>query len=157
MTQDEYKDAMGLVTLYARKYAKTPLGREDAVGVGNLAVAEMGAKFDRTRGIPFTAACACHVTWAMTDASRNVRGKKDHLGMEEPMADEKLAHHAAPNHSSTTDIMKAVSNLTTSDQRVVVLMMAGHSQVHIAEAAGVTEGRISQRLRRIRKELWRFA
>ncbi len=156
VTVAEYEEAMSRVTLYARQYAKTPLGRDDAIGEGNLAVAELAQRFDRERGGNFTAVASSYIKWRMTDAARACRGTKNHPDMEEPMDGEKLAHHAAPDHSSTTDIMRAVSNLSANDQRVVVLMMAGHSQVHIAEAAGVTEGRISQRLRRIRKELWRF-
>ena len=52
-SEDQILEALPMARRMAARYRSTPLGVEDAVGVGALALVEAGRRYDPGRGVPF--------------------------------------------------------------------------------------------------------
>ena len=67
-SEDQILEALPMVRRMASRYRRTPLGVEDAVGVGALALVEAGRRYDPGRGVPFAGFAFTRVRGALTDA-----------------------------------------------------------------------------------------
>ena len=52
-TEEQIVEALPMVRRMATRYRRTPLGAEDALGVGAVALVEAGRRFDQRHGVPF--------------------------------------------------------------------------------------------------------
>ncbi|HET6496640.1 MAG TPA: sigma-70 family RNA polymerase sigma factor [Thermoleophilia bacterium] len=141
---------MGWVRSAARKYRRTALGYEDAVAVGNLALVEAARSYDRRSGAPFEAWAVSKVRWALSEACRNTRGKKGHIGADVPVEDALLVGVSHDNHHSFHD---ALMHLRPRVRETALLAASGWSHREIAARYGVSEGRISQLMSEARRNI----
>ena len=68
-SEEQIVEALPMVRRLASRYRGTPLGDEDALGVGAVALVEAGRRFEHTRGVPFPGYAFPRVKWAMQDAA----------------------------------------------------------------------------------------
>ncbi len=146
--------AIPMVRALARPYRHTRLGYDDAVGAGNLALVTSARHHDPSRG-DFTSYAACRVTGAMKDALRAMRGNRTHPDCEVLVSDDELVEHGAvyDPEELDSDIYHAVRRLLPADRDVVLMRLAGYGTCEIAHMLGVSQGRISQRMKRVRRQL----
>ena len=149
--------SMPMVKALARKYRETPLGYDDAVGVGNLALVTASLVFDASKGVPFGAYASFRVRGAMTDALRCWRGTQKLPDQEVPMSHEEMACRFVVEQPMCdgADVHAAIRCMDSTDREVVMLVLAGHRACDIAPMMGVSESRIAQRMSRVRRVLKR--
>ena len=73
-SEDQILRALPMVRRLASRFAGTPLGAQDALGVGALALVEAGLRFDPHRDVPFEGFAVTRVRGAMRDAYSAARG-----------------------------------------------------------------------------------
>ena len=62
-TEEQIVEALQMVRRMATRYRRTPLGAEDALGVGAVALVEAGRRFDPKHGVPFAGFAFTRVKW----------------------------------------------------------------------------------------------
>ena len=139
-----------MVRRMARRYARTPLGYEDVLSAGCVALVEAARRYDAERGVPFAAYACRRVSWAMLDACTRYGSVRD---AETPVPDRELDCRCITDDSCARELLEEVAALPPADRHVVLLHAAGYSGREIAEALGVHESRVSQRLARARRKL----
>jgi len=149
-SEEEILEALPMVRRMASRYRSTPLGVEDAVGVGALALVEAGRRYDPGRGVPFAGFAVRRVRGALTDAcsagpaTRRCRPDEEFPcdpGMLPEIGDRRSLHH-----DGRLDILAALATLRCRLRTVLVRHACGVPHGQIAADLGVTESRVSQLL-----------
>jgi RNA polymerase sigma factor (sigma-70 family) len=157
-SEEQILAALPMVRRLASRYARTPLGVDDAMGVGAVALVEAGRRFDPRRRIPFAGYAFWRVKGAMRDACR---GRVSGGGLEEDrevlwdpdtLAEVVCDPFAVPADGHI-DLLSAVAGLRGRLRRIVVQHAAGVPHCEIARELGVHESRVSQLLRTARRQL----
>jgi RNA polymerase sigma factor (sigma-70 family) len=156
-SEEQILEALPMVRKMASRYARTPLGLDDAMGVGAVALVEAARRFDPRRRIPFAGYAFWRVKGAMRDACRGIVSGD---GFEDPEVlwdPEKLAEvvydpFAVPSEGRM-DLVAAVAGLRGRLRRIVVQHAAGVPHHEIARELGVHESRVSQLLGTARRQL----
>lgn len=143
MTEYELHEVMAKVRRMAQKYRHTPLGVDDAIGTGNLAIIEAAGSWDSDKG-SLAGWCLIKAKWAMSTAAREFHGTKRQPDMEAPTD---FTHVTEP---SCTDyyheVGTALHSVPERARRVLVMRACGLTGDETAAALGVSGSRISQLL-----------
>ena len=113
-----------MVKRMARRYKNTPLGHEDAEGIGYLALVEAARSWDPDVGCPFVAYANRCVKFAMVDAVRFRGGKRRAARPEWEVAmdrDETAERFSVEDRANR--FLDALTTLRTRVRCVVVLSM----------------------------------
>jgi hypothetical protein len=139
MTDDFAAFLLTRVTRIARRYRGTPLGMDEAVGVGLLAAveAERANWGDDPAGMSLQRAA-----WRMKDAYRSHCGIRRPSGLDVPM-DEMPGATVVDQYFP----LRFLWTLRPEVARIVVYLGAGYTRHEIAAAWGVHPSRISYLLR----------
>lgn len=151
-------DALPMVRRMAVRYARTPLGVDDALGVGAVALVEAGRRYEPRRGVPFAGYAFRRVRGAMQDACRKHGGGREGGTDHEVLCDPDVLAGAvcdpfAVRPDGRLDVLAAIAGLRCRLRTVVVQHAAGVPHSEIARALGVHESRVSQLLRTARARL----
>ncbi len=154
-SEDQILEALPMVRRMASRYRRTPLGVEDAVGVGALALVEAGRRYDPGRGVPFAGFAFRRVRGALTDACTAGAGTRRCRPDEEVLWDPDLFREIGDLRSShpdgRLDILSALAGLRYRLRTILVRHACGVPHRKIAEDLGVTESRVSQLLTTARR------
>ena len=157
-TEEQIIEAMPMVRRMASRYRGTPLGAEDALGVGAVALVEVGRRFDQRLGVPFAGFAFSRVKWAMRDASCGRYGAQGTRCEEEVPCDLDVlgdvagdARVARPD--GHLDLLAALARLRCRLRTIVVQHACGVPHHKIARDLGVSESRVSQLLGMARHKL----
>jgi RNA polymerase sigma factor (sigma-70 family) len=154
-SEDQILEALPMVRRMASRYRRTPLGVEDAVGVGALALVEAGRRYDPGRGVPFAGFAFRRVRGALTDACTAGAGTRRCTPDEEVPWDPDLFREIGDLRSlhqeGRLDILTALAGLRCRLRTVLVRHACGVPHRKIAEDLGVTESRVSQLLTTARR------
>ena len=150
-TDEQILDGLDMVRRLAARYRRTPLGAEDAYGVGALALVEAGRRYDPALGVPFLGYAFSRVRGAMSDAcragSRRSRGGRAHREVVcDPGEFHGLRDLRALRPEARLDLLYAVAGLRHRLRLVLLRHACGVPHRVIAEDLGVTESRVSQLL-----------
>jgi RNA polymerase sigma factor (sigma-70 family) len=157
-SEEQIIAALPMLRRMASRYARTPLGADDALGVGAVALVEAGRRFYPRRGVPFPGYAFWRVRGALRDACRarsafttrweDLEAPWDPDTMAETFHDPRAV--APDGH---LDLLAAVACLRGRLRRVVVQHAAGVPHTQIARDLGVHESRVSQLLGTARRRL----
>ncbi len=157
-SEEQILEALPMVRCMASHYAYTPLGAQDALGVGAVALVEAARRYDPGRGVPFAGFARSRVKGAMCDAYRPHKGSNGgRPGTEVPCDPETIGltvcDPVAARPDGHLDLLAAIARLRRRLRRVVVQHARGVPHREIAEDLGVTESRVSQLLATARRRL----
>jgi RNA polymerase sigma factor (sigma-70 family) len=149
-SEEQILEALPMVRRMASRYAKTPLGVEDALGVGALALVEAGDRYDADRKVPFGGFAHCRVKGAMLDAYYACRGSRGRPEAEVPCdpdtMGESVTDPAAVRPDARMDLLAGLAGLRARLRKVAIQHARGVPHLEIAQDLGVTESRVSQLL-----------
>lgn len=149
-SEDQIIEAMPMVRRMASRFRGTPLGAEDAFGVGALALVEAGRRYDPARGVPFAGFAFTRVRGALTDAGTSRKGARRCRPDEEVPCDPcllpEVGDRRSLHHDGRLDIVSALATLRSRLRTVLVRHACGVPHGKIAADLGVTESRVSQLL-----------
>jgi RNA polymerase sigma factor (sigma-70 family) len=157
-SEEQILEALPMVRRVASRYARTPLGAEDALGVGAVALVEAGHRFDPRRGVPFGGYAFWRVRGALRDACRahSSPGVREE-DLVTPWDPDKMAgafhDPSAVPPDGHLDLIAAIACLSGRLRRVVLQHAAGVPHTQIARDLGVHESRVSQLLGTARSRL----
>jgi RNA polymerase sigma factor (sigma-70 family) len=157
-TDEQILESMTMVRRVAARYRNTPLGYEDALGLGSLALMEAARRYDPELGVPFAGYAFLRVRGAMADACRaGSRGVRP--DQEVPCDPDDLCYmgdRRVLRPEARLDVLTAVFKLRRRLRSVLLRHACGVPNRQIAAELGVTESRVSQLLatarRRVRRE-----
>ena len=157
-TEEQIVEALQMVRRLATRYRSTPLGADDALGVGAVALVEAGRRFDPEHGVPFAGFAFPRVKWAMRDASCGRYGAQGIRCEEEVPVDldalgEVAGDVRVARPDGHLDLVAAVGRLRCRLRTIVVQHACGVPHRKIARDLGVTESRVSQLLSVARHKL----
>jgi RNA polymerase sigma factor (sigma-70 family) len=157
-TDEQILEGMDMVRRLAARYRRTPLGYDDALGAGSVALVEAARRFDPGLGVPFGGYAFLRVRGAMKDACRpGGRGvRPDQEVLCEPEALCSVGDRSVLRPEAHLDVLTAVSRLRRRLRTVLLRHACGVPSCEIAADLGVSESRVSQLLamarRRVRVE-----
>ena len=147
-TEEQILEGMDMVRRMAARYRKTPLGYDDAVGAGAVALVEAGRRFDPGLGVPFAGYAFLRVRGAMADACRSdrrgVRPEAEVLCDPGDLCE--VADRRVHAHEVRLDVLVAVAGLRRRLRSVLLKHACGMPNRQIADELGVSESRVSQLL-----------
>ena len=154
-SQQQIVDGLSMVRRLARRYRNTPLGYDDAVGVGSVALVEAARRFDPDNGAPFLGYAFLRVRGAMSDACRSGRtgGRRDREVPCDPESLCLVGDLRSLRPEGPIDLMTAVKRLRRRLRTVLVRHAAGVPHRQIADDLGVSESRVSQLLTLARRRV----
>ena len=156
-SEDQIIEALPMVRRMASRYRSTPLGVEDALGVGALALVEAGRRYDPERGVPFAGFAFRRVRGALTDACTAGPGTRrcrpDEEVLCEPDSLREIHDHRSLHQDGRLDLLSALATLRSRLRTVLVRHACGVPHKKIAEDLGVTESRVSQLLATARRRV----
>jgi RNA polymerase sigma factor (sigma-70 family) len=157
-SEEQILEALTMVRRMASRYRRTPLGAEDAVGIGAVALMEAARRFDPSHGVPFGSFAFRRVKGAMQDASSGRSGARGARPEAETPLDpdvlgEVVCDLRAARPDGHLDLHAAVGRLRCRLQTIVVQHACGVPHQRIARDLGVTESRVSQLLNVARQRL----
>lgn len=135
----------------AGSYESEPARRDDLLQEISLAVWKALPAWRGDASLRTFAARVAH-NRAIDHLAREKRAQGDELHDEHPDPDASPLHHAEA-HQRRNDLLVAVRQLPLGQRQVVVLALEGFSQREIAEALGLEENTVTQRLSRARRQL----
>jgi RNA polymerase sigma factor (sigma-70 family) len=157
-SDDQIVEGLDMVRRMAARYRGTPLGAEDAFGVGSLALVEAAQRFDPGHGAPFLGYAFLRVRGSMADACRSgTRGaRNDREVVCDPDEFCEVGDLRELRPEARLDVLTAVGRLRRRLRVVLLHHACGVPHRQIAADMGVTESRVSQLLtlarRRVRAE-----
>jgi len=157
-SDDQIVEGLDMVRRMAARYRGTPLGAEDAYGVGSLALVEAARRFDPDHGAPFLGYAFLRVRGSMADACRSgARGARHDLEVVcDPDQLCEVGDLRELRPEARLDVLAAVARLRRRLRVVLLHHACGVPHRQIAADMGVTESRVSQLLtlarRRVRAE-----
>ncbi len=156
--EEQIIEALPMVRRLASRYRGTPLGAEDALGVGAVALVEAGRRFEHSRGVPFAGYAFPRVKWAIQDAACGRSGARGaRPAAETPYDPDVLGETACDLRVSRPDgrldLFFALRRLRCRLRTIVVQHACGVPHGRIARDLGVTESRVSQLLAVARQRL----
>jgi RNA polymerase sigma factor (sigma-70 family) len=155
---EQIVEGLTMVRRMASRYRGTPLGADDAYGVGSLALVEAARRFDPRFGTPFLGYAFLRVRGAMADACRaGQRGaRQDREVVCDPDDFCEIGDLRTLHPEGRLDLIAAVVRLRRRLGMVLLRHACGEPHRQIAADMGVTESRVSQLLslarRRVRIE-----
>ena len=157
-SEEQIIAALPMVRRMASRYRRTPLGAEDALGVGAVALVEAGRRFEHARGVPFAGYAFRRVKWAMQDAACGRSGARGaRPAAEIPCDPDVLGETACDLRASRPDgcldLFVSLGRLRCRLRTIVVQHACGVPHGRIARDLGVTESRVSQLLGIARQRL----
>jgi RNA polymerase sigma factor (sigma-70 family) len=157
-SEEQILEALPMVRRMASRYRRTPLGAEDALGVGAVALVEAGRRFDSSRGIPFGGFAFRRVKGALQDAACGRSGARGAWRDAETPCDpdvlrEMVCDLRVARPDGHMDLLSAVGRLRCRMRTVVVKHACGVPHGQIARDLGVTQSRVSQLLGDARRRL----
>jgi RNA polymerase sigma factor (sigma-70 family) len=158
-TDEQILEGMDMVRRMAARYRHTPLGYDDAVGAGSVALVEAARRFDPDIGVPFPGFAFPRVRGALADACR-AGGKGARRDEREVVCDPdtlcEVGDRRVLRPEARLDVLAAVSRLRRRLRMVLLRHASGEPSCEIAADLGVSESRVSQLLatarRRVRAE-----
>jgi len=153
-SEQQIVDGLSMVRRLASRYRNTPLGYDDAVGVGSVALVEAARRFDPDQGAPFLGYAFRRVRGAMSDACRGHRGGRS--GSEvacDPDEFCMISDHRTLRQEDRLDILAAIARLRRRLRAVLVRHACGVPHRQIAADLGVSESRVSQLLTLARRRV----
>jgi RNA polymerase sigma factor (sigma-70 family) len=158
-TDEQILEGMEMVRRMAARYRHTPLGYDDAVGAGSLALVEAARRFDPALGVPFAGFAFLRVRGALADACRagGRRGRTDHeVVVCDPDSLCEIGDRRVARPEARLDVLAAIFRLRRRLRVVLLRHACGEPSCEIAADLGVSESRVSQLLamarRRVRAE-----
>ena len=157
-SEEQIVEALTMVRRMASRYRRTPLGAEDALGVGAVALVEAARRFDPSHGVPFAGFAFRRVKGAMQDASSGRSGARGARPEAETPFDpdvlgEVVCDLRAARPDGHLDLHAALGRLRCRLRTIVVQHACGVPHQRIARDLGVTESRVSQLLSVARQRL----
>jgi RNA polymerase sigma factor (sigma-70 family) len=159
VSDEQIVEGLSMVRRMAVRYRGTPLGADDAYGVGSLALVEAAQRFDPENGAPFLGYAFLRVRGAMADACRRGRGEGARVDREVVCDPDELCEvsdRRVLRPEARLDVLAAVSRLRRRLRTVLLRHACGVPSREIAADLGVSESRVSQLLalarRRVRVE-----
>jgi RNA polymerase sigma factor (sigma-70 family) len=157
-TEEQILEGMDMVRRMAGRYRHTPLGYDDAVGAGSVALVEAARRFDPDLGVPFAGFAFLRVRGALSDACRS--GGRGARREQEVACDPdtlcEIGDRRLLRPEARLDVLAAVSTLRRRLRTVLLRHACGEPSREIAADLGVSESRVSQLLatarRRVRVE-----
>jgi RNA polymerase sigma factor (sigma-70 family) len=152
---EQIVEGLSMVRRMAARYRGTPLGADDAYGVGSLALVEAAQRFDPENGAPFLGYAFLRVRGAMADACRaGHRGaRQDREIVCDPAEFCEIGDLRALRIEGHIDLMEAVGRLRSRLRLVLLRHACGEPHTQIAADMGVTESRVSQLLGMARRRV----
>jgi RNA polymerase sigma factor (sigma-70 family) len=149
--EEQILEALPMVRRLASRYSGTPLGAEDALGVGALALVEAGRRFESEHAVPFWGFAFQRVKWAMRDAACGRSGARGVRPEGETPCDPDILSEIVCDPRSSRpdgclDLSTALGRLRCRLRTIVVQHACGVPHGRIAQDLGVTESRVSQLL-----------
>jgi len=144
---------MAIVKRMARKYRNTPLGRDDAEGVGCLALVEALRSYDPNFGVNLDYWVTHMVRCRMSGAARETHGTRTMNNQEVLENDDWWGANEQSTSDQHFNLYEALHRLEERIRLIVVLYMSGFHLVEIAVTLGVSESRVSQLLSKGRSQL----
>ena len=153
VSDDQIVEGLSMVRRMSARYRGTPLGADDAYGVGSLALVEAARRFDSRRGVPFLAYAFLRVRGAMADACRvgNRGGRRDREVVCDPDEFSEVGDLRELRPEARLDVLAAVGRLRRRLRVVLLHHACGVPHRQIAANMGVTESRVSQLLTMARR------
>lgn len=157
-SEQQILEALTMVRRMASRYRRTPLGAEDALGVGAVALVEAARRFDPSHGVPFAGFAFRRVKGAMQDAASGRSGARGTRPDAETPCDpdvlgEVVCDLRAARPDGHLDLHAALGRLRCRLRTIVVQHACGVPHHRIARDLGVTESRVSQLLGIARQRL----
>jgi DNA-directed RNA polymerase specialized sigma24 family protein len=157
-SEEQIVGALPMVRRMAFRYRGTPLGAEDALGVGAVALVEAGRRFEHARGVPFAGYAFGRVKWAMQDAACGRSGARGAPPKAETPCDpdvlgDTVCDLRASRPDGSLDLFVGLGRLRSRLRTIVVQHACGVPHGCIARDLGVTESRVSQLLGIARQRL----
>jgi RNA polymerase sigma factor (sigma-70 family) len=155
VSDEQIVEGLGMVRRLAARYRGTPLGAEDAYGVGSLALVEAAQRFDPDNGAPFLGFAFFRVRGAMTDACRTgrrgVRQEREVVCDPDDLCE--IGDVRVSRMEGHIDLLTAVARLRRRLRTVLLRHASGEPHGQIAADLGVTESRVSQLLGTARRRV----
>lgn len=126
---------------------------DDVLSVAHERVVEAAYRYDPARGVPFPIFVAVQLRGAFADAARATLGRGLDKQLQQLPANPDLAEQLRPLWPTLPvfdaemrdyDVERALAQLPPRCRFVLAQVMAGASQIEIAEALGVHQTRVSQ-------------
>jgi RNA polymerase sigma factor FliA len=156
-TDEQILEGMDMVRRMAGRYRHTPLGYDDAVGAGSLALVEAARRFEPDLGVPFAGFAFLRVRGALADACRSGgrRGRADHeVVVCDPDTLCEVGDRRLQRPEARLDVLAAVAGLRRRLRLVLLRHACGEPSCEIAADLGVSESRVSQLLAMARRHVW---
>lgn len=155
VSDEQIVEGLSMVRRMAQRYRGTPLGADDAYGVGSLALVEAARRFDPDNGAPFLGYAFLRVRGAMADACRSGRrgARQDREVVCDPDQFCEIHDLRAARPEGHLDLMRAVGRLRHRLRVVLLRHACGVPHRQIARDMGVTESRVSQLLTTARRRV----
>jgi RNA polymerase sigma factor FliA len=152
---EQILEGMDMVRRMAGRYRNTPLGYDDAVGAGSLALVEAARRFDPGLGVPFAGFAFLRVRGALADACRSGgrRGRADQEVVCDPDTLCDVGDRRVLRPEARMDVLAAVARLRHRLRAVLLRHACGEPSCEIAADLGVSESRVSQLLAMARKRV----
>jgi RNA polymerase sigma factor (sigma-70 family) len=146
-TDEQIVEGLGMVRRMAARYRGTPLGADDAYGVGALALVETAGRYDGRTRVPFLAYAFPRVRGAMADACRaGDRGRREREVVCDPDVLCEVSDPRTLRPEARLDLLAGIGRLRRRLRDVLVRHACGVPHRQIAADMGVTESRVSQLL-----------
>ena len=156
-SEKQILEALPMVRRMASRYARTPLGLQDALGAGALALVEAAGRYDADCDVPFGGFARCRVKGAMLDAYYASRGTRctpeAEVSCDPDEMGETYSDPATVRPDVRLDLLAGIAGLRARLRRVLVEHARGIPHCEIAAGLGVTESRVSQLLATARDRL----
>jgi RNA polymerase sigma factor (sigma-70 family) len=154
-SDEQIVEGLSMVRRMAARYRGTPLGADDAYGVGSLALVEAARRFDPDHGAPFLGYAFPRVRGSMTDACRSGgRGsRRDREVVCDPDELCEVGDLRVLRPEARLDVLAAVGRLRRRLRVVLLHHACGVPHRQIAADMGVTESRVSQLLSLARRRV----
>ena len=140
---DLIRRSLPMVRDFATRFRRTPMGYDEALSCGNLALVESAERWDESRGVPFAGFASRRVHGAMQDARRGHRVLGSPVTCVPDEELEWLCGHEVIDVGAI-DLRDAVRALRPRLRAALLLFAAGYSQVEIADGMGVSGSRVCQ-------------
>jgi RNA polymerase sigma factor (sigma-70 family) len=155
VSDEQIVEGLSMVRRMAARYRGTPLGADDAYGVGSLALVEAARRFDPDNGAPFLGYAFLRVRGAMADACRaGHRGvRQDREVVCDPRDFCEIGDLRMMRPEGHIDLVAAIGRLRRRLRMVLLRHASGEPHTQIAADMGVTESRVSQLLSTARRRV----
>ena len=146
----------------ARRWAQTfcrrlpEIADKEAIeGAGLMGLAEAASRFDPSKGVPFGAFAYRRVVGAMRDEVRSQSKCRNAHRIEVFCLEETepidIALVGSPSHCQVIDFQMAAKKLSARDRFVILMRARGFTQYEISILLGVSESRICQIEKKIKR------